>query len=181
MNYEYELMHYGVKGMKWGVRKKRDPVQTSDLRRKYDDTKAAKKTADKEYNKAFNKAYRYSQYHPISQYVGKKQKAESDRRWEDAANKAKTYVTAKNAYKDAKKERKQAIKDTHAEINKKTGLGEKLVYNDATRKLAAKYVVDNNMSMADATKKANNVAKRNTAIFMAAYGTIAVATLVASK
>lgn len=32
MNNEYELYHYGVKGMKWGVRRKRDVVSTQERR-----------------------------------------------------------------------------------------------------------------------------------------------------
>ena len=50
---EYELYHYGVKGMKWGVRRKR-PRLTSDERR------AAR--AEKKQFKSDVKAYRKGQY-----------------------------------------------------------------------------------------------------------------------
>ena len=49
-----------------------------------------------------------------------------------------------------------------------------MIYNNATRKKAAKYVVDNNMSMKDAIREANKAAMRNTAMLVAAYGTVAI-------
>ncbi len=51
------------------------------------------------------------------------------------------------------------------------------MYNNATRKKAAKYVVDNDMSVAEATKKAKGDAWRNTAAFMAAYGAVTLGTM----
>ena len=95
-----ELYHHGVKGMKWGHRKKY-PESVSNAR-------AAYKSAKKEYNRAYNKAYNYSSTHAISQYTNKKRRAESDRRWGDAYDKAKTANDAKTAYKQAKKEYKQS-------------------------------------------------------------------------
>lgn len=94
-----ELMHYGVPGMKWGRRKARPLSAVQQARRKY-------KTANKEYNKAFKKANRYSSTHLISQFVGKKAKAESNKRWSDAADKARAADKAKAAYKKAKKDSK---------------------------------------------------------------------------
>lgn len=78
---------------------------------------------------------------------------------------------ASKNYKQAKRERKQQIKSTYKSIQKSTSIGEKLIYNNATRKKAAKYVVDNNMTMSDATRRARSDANRNTALFVAAYGT----------
>ena len=80
----------------------------------------------------------------------------------------------KKAYKQAKKERKNALNKTYKEINKKTSFGEKLLFNSTTRKKAAKYVVDNNMSMKEARKKANKQALRNTAAFIGVYGGIGI-------
>lgn len=162
--YNEELYHYGVKGMKWGHRKA--PEQSSYVKN-VKSTKAAYKSAKKDYNKAFNKYY-YKSHQALS--LSKKKRAANDARFEDAWNKAGTMNEAKAAYKSAKKERKNAIKSTHRELEKNASFGEKFVYNSATRKKAAKYVVDNNMSMADATKKAKGDAWRNTAIFLAAYG-----------
>lgn len=165
-----ELYHYGVKGMKWGVRRAKQPTATGIAKANY-------KQAKKDYSKAYNKAYNYSSRHMIGQFTNKKKKAESDRRWDDAIDKAKKLDASKTAYKNAKKERKENIKSVHKDINKNTSFGEKMIYNDATRKLAAKYVVDNKMSVEDAKKKANKVAKRNTVAFLGAYGALAVGSL----
>lgn len=176
------LMHYGVKGMKWGVRRARPEMSTSSTRQRFDSTKAAYKQAKKDYNKSFNKAYGYTYRHGVvGPLVSKKVREERDRRWDDAINKADALNKAKTDYKQAKTERRQAIRDTTRDLNKKASLGEKLTYNNNTRELAAKYMVDNNMSMADATNKAKGVAKRNTAIILGAYGAITVASLYANS
>lgn len=114
-----ELMHYGVPGMRWGHRKNRYAGVSTDgskrraaekARQQMIAAKRNKKSANKAYSKAYNKAYNYSGTHAISQFVGKAQKAESNKRWDDAAakgkiaNKAdKQYKAAKKAYKAAKK------------------------------------------------------------------------------
>ena len=48
--------------------------------------------------------------------------------------------------------------------------GEKFSSNQATVRKAAKYVVDRNMTISEATKKATSEARRNTAIAVAAMG-----------
>lgn len=86
---------------------------------------------------------------------------------------------AKTSYKQAKHERKAKIKDTYKDINKNASVKEKIMYNNATRKKAAMYVVDNNMSVDQAKKRANKLALRNTAVLFGAYGSITVANLYA--
>lgn len=174
-----ELYHHGVKGMKWGVRKK--TYNTSDVRKRYDSAKSDYKDAKKAYNKSYNDAYNYSARHPIGQWTNKKKSAEADKRWDNAINKAKAVETAKAAYKEAKIDRKHQINKTHRDIVKNTTLKDKIIYNDATRKKAAKYVVDNKMSMEEANKRAKSDALRNTAAFVGIYGAIAVATLYKNK
>ena len=95
-NHNYELYHHGVKGMKWGVRKKTDSNVAS--------ARAAYKTAKKEYNKSFNRANNraFAAYSPI-----KKHRQANDARWEDAFNKAEALNKAKAEYKSAKKTAKQ--------------------------------------------------------------------------
>lgn len=176
--YESELYHYGVPGMRWGHRK---ALPTSSVRNKVNSTKAEYKSAKKAYSKSYNKAYNNSALHPISQFATKKGKAKSDALWDDAYKKASSMRTAKTAYKTAKAERRTAIDKAYRKIDKKASFGEKLMYNSATREKAAKYVVDNNMSYAKASKRAKGDALRNTAAFMAAYGAISIGLYAASN
>lgn len=165
-----ELYHYGVKGMKWGKRKA--SYETSDIRKRYDQAKANKKAANKTYNKAYNK---YAN-NPLNAFTKK-----GTERWNDVLDKAKTANKADQQYKQAKKARKQAIKSTARDLERKASFSDKMLYNSATRKKAAKYVVDNNMSVAEATKKAKGDAWKNTAAFVAAYGAVAIGAAIASS
>ena len=164
-----ELYHYGVKGMKWGRRKA--SYETSDIRKSYDQAKANKKAARKAYNKAYDK---YAA-NPLNAFTKK-----GTERWVDVIDKAKASNKADQEYKQAKKARKQAIKSTARDIERRANYKDKTVYNSATYKKAAKYVVDNNMTVAEATKKATGAAQRNTAAFVAAYGALAIGAAVAS-
>ena len=99
------LMHYGVKGMKWGVRRYQnaDGSLTPAGKKKYGDDPVGRaklnvKSAKKEYSKSFNKAYNYS----TTPRFTKKGKAERDRRWEDAYDKLDKLDKAKSEYKEAK-------------------------------------------------------------------------------
>ena len=103
-----ELYHYGIPGMRWGHRKVQPNTAAS---RRYQSSKLAYKQSKKEYNKAFNKAMRYSSRRPISQFVGKKAKAESDRRWVDAYDKYVKFNKDRSDYKRAKKNYKQTAEN----------------------------------------------------------------------
>lgn len=179
INNSTELYHYGVKGMRWGHRKASyQNAATSGLRQRYDAAKANKKAANKAYAKAYDKAYNRSiaGLSPI-----KKHRQANDERWNDAIEKAKTANAADKAYKQVKKERKTAIKSTYKQLQKEATFAEKLQGNDATRKLAAKYIVDNGMTVSEAKNKAYGVAKRNTAIVLGVYGAVAVGTALANR
>lgn len=103
------LAHHGVKGMKWGVRRAKDPVLV--------EKKAAYKQAKKEYDESYSKAYKYSSRHPVGQWASKKKSAEADRRWKDAIDKAGKLNTAKSEYKQAKKDAKNIVKTANKTTN----------------------------------------------------------------
>lgn len=171
-----ELYHHGIKGMKWGKRKS---LPTSDIRNKVNATKAEYKKTGKAYTKSFNKAYNraLSAYSPI-----KKHRQANDARWKKALSDADKFMSAKSAYKQANKERKNAIKSEYKKLNKKASFGEKLLYNNATRKKASKYIVDHNMTVAEANKRAKSDAWRNTAIAMiVSVGGVTMSTLYRAK
>lgn len=170
INEDDYLEHFGVKGMKWGVRKQ-----------KVLNAKSEYKKARKAYSKSYNKAYRNSAHHPITQFTSKKGKAKSDALWKKAMSDADQLNSAKRAYKKAKRERKYAIEDTYTGINRNTSFINKLMFNDATRRKAAKYVVDNDMPVDEAIKKTNHEAIRNTALILAACGAVSVASGIRSN
>lgn len=184
VNNSNELYHYGVKGMRWGHRKSAEygtvmggpkkpkmpgtvmggPKQKqtisgdNSLGQKYRDAKANLKAA----NKAFNTAYKKGSN-------------------SDIVKTAEAAESAKDAYKQAKKDRKAALKSTYKQLNREASFAEKLNGNNATRKLAAKYIVDNGMTVSEAKTKAYGVAKRNSAIILAAYGAMAVGSALANR
>ena len=82
----------------------------------------------------------------------------SDKNKNDAAKKAD------------KAARRDNIKLTQKEITDAASRADKFIYNESTRKKAAKYVVDRNMTVTEATKKAKGDAWRNTAALVAVYG-----------
>ena len=92
-----ELYHYGVKGMRWGHRKKYYNADGSlnrlgQARQNY-------KTANKAYNKSYDNAYNKSigAYSPI-----KKHRQNAQKRWEDVYEKGQARDKAKKAYKAEK-------------------------------------------------------------------------------
>lgn len=93
--YNRELYHYGVKGMKWGVRK--FEKASADL----DNRKAAYEKAKKEYSKAYNKAnlLRIAALSPVE-----KHRQAQEKRWNNVAKKAKKANNLRQEYKTAKKE-----------------------------------------------------------------------------
>lgn len=111
------LAHYGVKGMKWGVRRR---SAYENMKTK----KAAYKQSYKDFNKSYNDAYSYSYRHPVTQWFGKNKRT-ADSKWSDATKKGVASDKAKAEYKQAKKdykvatkaERKQAVKNVTNKVN----------------------------------------------------------------
>lgn len=92
---EFELQHYGVKGMKWGVRKAREEY------RKLDKAKGEYKHAKKAYNRSFKYAYnRSGKVFSLNRAT----RVENNERWRDANRDARRLQKTKNAYKKQKQE-----------------------------------------------------------------------------
>lgn len=89
-----ELKHYGVKGMKWGVRKSREEYK------KLDTLKGQYKHAKKAYNRSFNYAQNNA---PKSSRISRVKRAENDARWEDVTRDKARLKTTKSDYKAQKK------------------------------------------------------------------------------
>lgn len=105
-----ELKHYGVIGMKWGIRRAARKA-TADVRK-------ARRAASREADKAINK---YN-----ATWFGKKRRAAAEKNLDDAMNR---YAEADKKYKDAyKKAKEQATKDMY----------EKKGYDKATVERVAK-------------------------------------------
>lgn len=145
------LMHYGIKGMKWGVRRKSrmfQPTALSTRVRRGVNKKAIGATAAGVGAAGLAAAGARKLY--------KKRQADK--------------ASGKLA---AKKERKQKIKSTYKDLQKNAGVGQRLLYSDSTRKQQAKYMVDKGMSREEAAKKAKRNAWRNTAIAVGTMGAAA--------
>ena len=91
---EFELQHYGVKGMKWGVRKARDEYK------KLDQLKGQYKHAKKAYGRSFSYAYNRSSG---AYSLNRAKRAENMARWQDATRDANRVNKAKQKYKEQKK------------------------------------------------------------------------------
>lgn len=104
---EMTLCHYGVKGMKWGVRKaptkKTQKWDAQKARKEYaelDRRRAAYDKADVDYKTAHKNAYKRSAG-ALSPF--KEHRLNTEKRWADATKKGEELADAKKAYKEQKK------------------------------------------------------------------------------
>lgn len=169
MNKTY-LAHFGVPGMKWGVRKK---YETSGTYNRVQNAKQGKMASKlKRRMKWDDYSHSFDRYVNTSNGITKKGKARNDMYRKDMLSKMSSYNTANKKYKASKQELKNAKKAYKSEVKKNTEFAnkqatkmDKILYNDATRKrtgaLMTKY---KNMSYEEASKKAKKEAWRNTAL-----------------
>lgn len=101
--YNDELKHFGVKGMKWGHRKKY--YDSDGNLNRLGKARQEYKTAKKEYNKSFNTAYNRSAS-PIPYALTKKGRAKTNESWDKVQSDINKYNDAKKEYKSAKQEYK---------------------------------------------------------------------------
>ena len=95
---EFELQHYGVKGMKWGVRK--DP-EYANVRRAKQEYRDAQRAYSRAYDKAYNRSL--GSLSPI-----KKHRENVKKRWEDVDRKSSEMNAAKKRLRTAEQEYKGA-------------------------------------------------------------------------
>lgn len=139
---ESYLMHHGVKGQKWGVRRYQNPdgTLTAAGRKRYGSEEVyekatAYKNAKKTYDKSWDNYYSKS----LSAYsLNKKKREANDQRFQKALSDYGKAETAKKDYKNAKTDhRKEAVKKYQTEYNKHNSAQEK--HDDAGRKLDEMY------------------------------------------
>lgn len=129
--YNGELYHYGIKGMKWGVRRYQNPdgSLTNTGKRRYSSTgirAAMAKRSNKEVDKGFDKWKENAKLRDEAIALGKKA-GDAKRTYESN----KSDKSAKDAYKQANKEYKKALSKN---TTYRKGVVRQEIGRDASRK-----------------------------------------------
>lgn len=110
---DYELCHYGVKGMRWGIRRKSkdsggssEPPTPSKVRKSSDLSKAERKTAEKIIRKNW-----VNNYNSAAEYANKEVIPKINKKYE-----GKTLLDANGQYNEVGK---QYVKEHTTALNKK--------------------------------------------------------------
>lgn len=196
---EDELYHYGVKGMKWGRRKSRaEAEREAGMYRTSRGTKIAPA------KNAYVRTLRNLSANRAVEAISKGSTRNGGRHLATAENIIKGAKLEQRIAKDSrdmreynahikdlrrgtgtkhldKAIRKNKIDEAREKVDTSTTKLEAAFFGDATRRKAAKYMVDKNMSLKDAKKKANKEAIRNTAILLGAYGGLTIAQMYAEQ
>ena len=88
---------------------------------------------------------------------------------------------AKYEYKSNIEKTKAAYKNNYKKLKSEDSAADVLLFNKATRKRAAKYMTEHNMSMSEARKKAHGDAVRNTATLLGIVGGVTLVHLASEK
>lgn len=199
------LYHHGIKGQRWGVRRYQNAdgsvtaagakryytngnegqQKVGQSRMKMDQAKANYKSANRQANKSY---YDYDSKRFQKFSLNKNKREANKERFNKAVEDLRKASDAKSSYKDAKKaykaekkaykvDQKAKINENFKKIQETSSTKDRLLYNDVTRRQAAKYMAKNNMSLEDAKAKANKNARRNTAIYLAAMGALTYKTM----
>lgn len=188
--YEDQLEHHGIKGQHWGVRRfetkgghltaagKKRYGEESDLYKKQKGgASSALKAAG---NTIAANVYRMNKnVYKNSNKTLSSMNAAAEKKFR---NKAEQHAKDMVAKKEAKQAYKAEYKKNLKNIKENATLGEKLTYNSATRRRAAKLMTKyKDVSMEEANKQAKKEAWRNTAILLTAVGAYQVAKISANN
>lgn len=161
------LAHHGIRGQKWGVRRfeNANGTLTAAGKARYDDGKVSAK----EKNAFSAKATAYKALGGMHKFNAALHPGKKGKALAEAAGRVADREAAKaQAQANAKK---AAYKENLRKVNDASDLKDKLIYNDATRKKAAKLMTKNkNMTLEQARKEANTQAWKNTAAILAVSG-----------
>lgn len=191
------LMHYGIKGMKWGHRKSRTelereagtfrasngmkvaPSKNAYVRtmRKVAANRGVEKLSNATYRAGVKKLHADTMTNREHAVKGEKQIRKESQALREYNAHIKDLKKGTGSKHLDKAVRKNKIDDAYEKVQTSSKRLDRAFFSDGTRKKAAKYIVDNNMSMKDANKKARKEAVRNTAIFLGAYGAMTYAQL----